>query len=51
MRLALAAAAPAFFITTPIATPLMPLIALESGGLLVSATSTSPLGNTYSQRG
>ena len=46
MRLALGTPAPARFISSFIATPLMPLPSSGLGGALVSATSTSPLGST-----
>ena len=46
MRLALGTPAPARFITRPITQPLMPRPSSGLGGALVSATSTSPLGNT-----
>ncbi len=52
MRLALGVRAPARFMTMPAAQSLMPPEASGGlGGALVSATSTSPLGSTYSQRG
>ncbi len=52
MRFALTVLAPARFITNPVAHALMPPGASSGlGGALVSATSTSPLGSTYSQRG
>ena len=51
MRLALGWPAPAFFISSFMNQPLMPLPSSGLGGALVSATSTSPLGSTYSQRG
>ena len=51
MRLALGTPAPARFITAFITAPLMPLPSSGLGGALLSATSTSPLGSTYNQRG
>ena len=51
MRFGLGTPAPAFCITEPMIVPLMPLTPPLPGGPLVSATSTSPLGSTYSQRG
>ena len=53
MRSALGTPAPAFFITYPITLPFKPSNSSRSGrlGALVSATNTSPLGSTYSQRG
>ena len=51
MRLALGRPAPALFITRPISQDLMPLAASGLGGASLSATSTSPLGSTNSQRG
>ncbi|MNX89410.1 hypothetical protein D3C86_1214240 [compost metagenome] len=52
MRFALTVLAPARFIAAPVAHALMPPEASSGlGGALVSATSTSPLGSTYSQRG
>jgi len=51
MRLAVGAPAPAFFCTDFITLPLSPLASSGLGGALVSATSTSPLGSTNSQRG
>ena len=51
MRLALGTPAPARFMTRPISQPLMPLPSSGLGGALVSATSRSPLGSRYSQRG
>ena len=51
MRLALAVAPPAFFMKNFIMAPLMPFPSSGLGGALVSATSTSPLGRTYTQRG
>ena len=46
MRLALGTPAPTRFITKPITQPLIPFPSSGLGGALVSATSTSPLGNT-----
>ena len=53
MRLALGGAAPALAITLPMILPRTPSRSSRSGrfGAFVSATSTSPFGNTYSQRG
>src|SRR5687767_3266038 len=51
IRLGLGTPPPAFFITDSMTLPLRPLTPPFPGGPLVSATSTSPLGNTYSQRG
>ena len=51
MRLALGTAAPARFITFFMTQPLMPWPSSGRGGAFVSATSTSPLGSTCSQRG
>jgi hypothetical protein len=51
MRLALGTAAPAFFMMAFIARPLRPFMSSGRGGAFVSATSTSPLGSTYTQRG
>ena len=51
MRLALGTPAPAFFITTPMTQRLMLKGRSSGGGLLLSATSTSPLGSTCTQRG
>src|SRR3546814_17131867 len=50
MRLALGTPAPARFMTCFITAPFRPVTPLLPGPL-VSATSTSPLGSTYSQRG
>ena len=49
--LVLGAAAPARFITRPMNHPRRPLPSSGLEGALVSATSTSPFGSTYSQRG
>ena len=51
MRLALGTSAPARFMASPMSQPLMPLPSPGRFGALVSATNTSPLGSTYSQRG
>jgi len=51
MRLALGTPAPARFITSFMIQPLMLVAFSGRGGAFVSATSTSPLGNTYSHRG
>src|SRR6188508_3486683 len=51
MRLALGVPVPASFISSFITQPLMPLLSSGFGGAFVSATSTSPLGSTKSQRG
>ena len=51
MRLALGTPAPARFITRPAIQSLRPVDPGGLGGALLSATSTSPLGSTYSQRG
>src|SRR6185436_13905625 len=51
MRLGVGTAAPAFFIACPMKKPRMPLPSSGRSGALVSATSTSPLGRTCSQRG
>ena len=51
MRLALGTAAPAWPRMRPAIQPLIPLSASSRGGALVSATSTSPFGSTWSQRG
>ncbi len=51
MRFALGTAAPAQDITMPIIQPFTPLRSSGLGGAFVSATSTSPLGSTSSQRG
>jgi hypothetical protein len=51
MRLALGLPAPALFITFFMIQPLIPTVPSGLGGAFVSATSTSPLGNMYSQRG
>jgi hypothetical protein len=51
MRLALGVPAPARCITRPIIQVLDALAASGLGGALLSATSTSPLGSTSSQRG
>ena len=51
MRSALGPAEPAFFIDRLKNQPRTPLASSGLGGALVSATSTSPLGNTCSQRG
>ncbi len=51
MRFALGAAAPARFITFFITRPFTPLNSSGRSGALVSATSTSPFGSTYTQRG
>ncbi len=50
MRFALGTPAPALAITCFMTQPLMPLPS-SFGGAFVSATSTSPLGRTWSQRG
>ncbi len=49
MRFALGTPAPAIFCTCFMAKLFSPVVSL--GGALLSATSTSPLGRTYSQRG
>ena len=49
--LALGCDEPARFITSFMIFPLIPLLSSGLGGASVSATNTSPLGNTYSQRG
>ncbi len=46
MRLAVAAPAPALFITAFMTAPVSPFASSGLGGELVSATSTSPLGST-----
>src|SRR5687767_9975378 len=51
MRFALGTPEPASFMNFFIAQPLTPLPSSGRGGALDSATSTSPLGNTCSQRG
>ena len=51
MRSALGVAEPAFFIARAMTRRLMPLRAPLRSGAAVSATSTSPFGSTYSQRG
>src|SRR5450830_739304 len=51
MRFGLGTPAPARPMTFSITQPRRPLESSGLGGALVSATSTSPLGNTYSQRG
>ena len=51
MRLALGVAAPAFFIVRFMNHARRPFFSAGFGGALVSATSTSPFGSTYSQRG
>ena len=53
MRSALGTPAPARFIIFFMIQALMPLGSWSGGGagLLLSATSTSPLGSTYTQRG
>src|SRR5205814_7500892 len=51
MRFALGAAPPAFFWNFLKKYPRIPLLSSGRAGALVSATSTSPLGSTYTQRG
>lgn len=51
MRLADGTPAPARFMTHCMTRPLMPWLPCGLGGALLSATSTSPLGKTSSQRG
>src|SRR3978361_928368 len=51
MRLALGTPAPARFITLRMIQPLIPVPSSGLGGAFVSATRTSPLGSTKSQRG
>src|SRR5882724_274001 len=51
MRLALGVIEPARFMNRFCTQPRTPLASAGFGGAFVSATSTSPLGNTYSQRG
>jgi len=51
MRFALGVAAPAFFIVRFMNQLRRPFFSAGLGGALVSATRTSPLGSTYSQRG
>src|SRR5262245_47322654 len=51
MRFALGTAEPARFMNAPIARPLRPFPSAGRFGAAVSATSTSPLGSTYTQRG
>ena len=51
IRLALGTAAPAFFMKNFMKNALMPFSSSGRFGALVSATSTSPFGNTNSQRG
>ena len=51
MRFALGTPAPARFITIFANQALMPPPLSRRGGALLSATSTSPLGSTYNQRG
>src|SRR6185295_7876923 len=51
IRLALGVPAPARAMTFFMTQPLTPLRSSGLGGAFVSATSTSPLGRTYSQRG
>ncbi|MCY1300902.1 hypothetical protein D9M70_504900 [compost metagenome] len=51
MRLALGTVAPARAMTFLVTQPLIPRLSSGLGGALDSATSTSPLGRVYSQRG
>jgi hypothetical protein len=51
IRLADGTAPPAFFWKRLKNQPLIPLLSSGFGGAFVSATSTSPLGRTCSQRG
>ncbi len=51
MRFALGTADPARFMAFFMKKPLMPLPSSGRSGAAVSATSTSPFGSTYSQRG
>ena len=51
IRSALGTAAPAFAICIFVIQPVKPFPSSGLGGAFVSATSTSPFGSTYSQRG